>query len=171
MFPLRNGYVQGGTKDESEDLVDDLLDAMGELLEENTWMTQTTIELALDNLGLMIPMVAYNESILNKEGHRRLLRRGERKLLNPLFLILLFISLSFAKSSDIGASTHFDNVANTIDFNVARYQGALRESTDRGEWITPAAVVNAFYSPEHNSICEGGKDLLSPLAKFEVTIP
>ncbi len=167
-----NGYVPGGTKDESEDLVDDLLDAMGELLEENTWMTQPTIELALDKLGLMVPLVAYDESIFNKDGIDDLiLRRSERKLLNPLFLILLFIFFSFAKSSDIGASTHFDNVANTIDFNVARYQGALRESTDRGEWITPAAVVNAFYSPEHNSICEGGKDLLSPLAKFEVTIP
>ncbi len=63
-----NGYVPGGTKDKSEDLVDDLLDAMGELLEENTWMTQTTIELALDKLRMMIPLVAYDESILNNDG-------------------------------------------------------------------------------------------------------
>ncbi len=144
--------------------MDDLLDAMGELLEENTWTTQPTIELALDKLGLMIPMVAYDDSILNNDGIDDLiLRRGERKLLNHLFLILLSISLSFAKSSDIGARTHFDNVANAIDFNVARYQGALRECTDRREWITPAAVVNAFYSPEHNPICEGGKIYCHPL--------
>ncbi len=50
--------------------------------------------------------------------------------------------------------THFDNVAGSIEFNTGRYQGALRDVPDREEWITPAITVNAFYSPEHNSICE-----------------
>ncbi len=51
-------------------------------------------------------------------------------------------------------NTHFENVKSTVDYNVARYLGVLRDRPDRSEWITPASVVNAFYSPEHNSICK-----------------
>ncbi len=50
--------------------------------------------------------------------------------------------------------THFDNVARTMDFNMGRYVNVLRDTPDREDWITPAAVVNAFYSPTHNSICK-----------------
>ena len=57
------------------------------------------------------------------------------------------------QSLDVATDAHFQNIADTIDFNVARFQGVLRDTPDREEWITPAAVVNAFYSPDHNSIC------------------
>ncbi len=53
----------------------------------------------------------------------------------------------------MNTETHFENVKSTVDYNVARYLGVLRDRPDRSEWITPASVVNAFYSPEHNSIC------------------
>ena len=54
----------------------------------------------------------------------------------------------------MNTETHFENVKSTVDYNVARYLGVLRDRPDRSEWITPASVVNAFYSPEHNSICK-----------------
>ncbi len=63
-----NGYVPVDTKDIASDLVDDLRQAFGELLDENEWMSEETIVLAQEKLDLIEQLVAWDDSILDNDG-------------------------------------------------------------------------------------------------------
>lgn len=41
-----------------------------------------------------------------------------------------------------------------MDYAAKKGLNTLRETPNRGDWITQPAIVNAFYSPSDNSISE-----------------
>ena len=49
---------------------------------------------------------------------------------------------------------HMASVLKTRKASQGVFTETLRKTPDRSEWITQPAIVNAFYSPNHNSICK-----------------
>ncbi len=50
------------------------------------------------------------------------------------------------------AATHFENMVGVKTWASMKELKSLRESPERDIWLTQPAIVNAFYSPNHNSI-------------------
>ncbi len=48
---------------------------------------------------------------------------------------------------------HLGNIRSVKESVFNLYFNKFGTTPDRTEWITSPAVVNAFYSPDHNSIC------------------
>lgn len=50
------------------------------------------------------------------------------------------------------ATTHFDNMLGVKYWASGKELYSLRDTPERTIWLTQPAIVNAFYSPNHNSI-------------------
>ena len=50
------------------------------------------------------------------------------------------------------ATTHFENMLGVKYWASGKELHSLRETPERTIWLTQPAIVNAFYSPNHNSI-------------------
>jgi len=64
------------------------------------------------------------------------------------------------------ATTHFENMLGVKYWASGKELHSLRETPERTIWLTQPAIVNAFYSPNHNSITFPAGILQSPFFAF-----
>ncbi|GAB6022924.1 NEDD8 protease Nep2 [Chamberlinius hualienensis] len=121
-------YVEKGTKEQAETMIEDIRVSLNDVLQSNTWMDKETLTKAIEKANALVQFVAYpdwiaNETVLN--GH-----------------------LEGFVPSDI----HIENIrnANTIIKNISFAH--INKPFDRSAWITTPSTVNAFYSFSANSI-------------------
>ena len=101
------------------------------MLDELDWMDETTRAKAHEKAGLMTPHIAYPKELTDDD------------LINDFYR-----GLSFADKG------YMDNVLALRRFIDQYYVREFRRPIDKKSWKTHggAAIVNAFYSPEENSI-------------------
>lgn len=115
-------YVSSETKDKATELIKNILEAVKARIEKVDWMTPETKQKALDKWGKIGLRVAYPDTWRNWDG----------------------LTVEDGK--------FYENLRAARDFNRAYELSKLGKPTDKQEWITNPQVVNAFYSPEYNTI-------------------
>ncbi|XP_040073432.1 neprilysin-4-like [Ixodes scapularis] len=132
-----------------DELVGVLDSTFGEMLENNTWMDKSTREEAMQKLQKMTAKIGYPSWILNET------------YLNDLYK---YVPAIFLNSS-------FVNVRRGLNFNHHLQELLrLRKPYKReDEWVTGAAVINAFYGVLDNDITFPAGILQPPL--FQDGVP
>ncbi|CAN8016248.1 unnamed protein product [Ixodes persulcatus] len=115
-----------------DDLVAVINSTFGEMLENNTWMDESTRQEAMKKLHKIVAKIGYPPWILNDT------------YLNGLYEYVPGVFLNYS----------FLNVLNGLNLNLEIQELlSLRKPYNKeDEWYTGAAVVNAFYSPFTNDI-------------------
>jgi predicted metalloendopeptidase len=114
-----------------DELVDNLIISFRELLGEASWMEDSTKSEAEAKVGTIKSFMAFPEWLENKTAVEEYFKGLE--LVN-------------------GTEAHFQSVLNIGMWSSDGSLSQLREPTTQDEWLTYPGVVNAFYSPQHNSI-------------------
>jgi predicted metalloendopeptidase len=109
-------------KKRCEEMVDHLLSAMGRALRGAVWMTEATREEALRKLEGFNYKIGFPDEWRDYTG--LVIDRG----------------------------SYAENRMRCETFEFARQMGRLGEPVDKGEWVMPAHVVNAYYHPLLNEI-------------------
>ncbi|MGL6235179.1 MAG: M13 family metallopeptidase [Segniliparus sp.] len=115
-------YVSPETKSKATELIKNILEAVKARIEKVDWMTPETKQKALDKWGKIGLRVAYPDTWRSWDG----------------------LAVEDGK--------YYENLQAARDFNRAYELSKLGKPTDKQEWITNPQVVNAFYSPEYNTI-------------------
>jgi predicted metalloendopeptidase len=105
-----------------EHLVEHLLSAMGSAIRTNPWMTDTTREEALRKLAGFTFKIGYPDQWRD-------------------YSTLVPVHTSFA-----------ENRMRAAQFEHDRQFGRLEQPVDKGEWLLPPHIVNAYYHPLLNEI-------------------
>jgi predicted metalloendopeptidase len=111
--------------------VENLRISFKELVTEADWMEGVTKTEAMAKADAIRSFMAFPEWISNKTA-----------------IELYYENLELAT----GADAHFNSVLNIALWSGDRNLRNLRVPTTQDEWLTYPGVVNAFYSPQHNSI-------------------
>jgi putative endopeptidase len=109
-------------KDRCEHLVEHLLEAMGTAIRTNPWMTDATREEALRKLAGFTFKIGYPDEWRD------------------------YTALTPARDSFAG------NRLRAARFEHDRQFGRLEQPVDKGEWLLPPHIVNAYYHPLLNEI-------------------
>ena len=70
-------------------------------------------------------------------------------MLGPLFCMS---STCYSDAQPADAAKHTENVLNMKDWNGKQDLISLRQEPNRDVWLMHPAIVNAWYSPNHNTI-------------------
>ncbi|XP_046572209.1 endothelin-converting enzyme 2-like isoform X2 [Haliotis rubra] len=124
-----DNYFDREAKQNAVTMIRYLREAFENLLRKATWMDEQTRKYALHKA----------EAILEKIGY-------PDKMLNDTVLNDEYGDVSFNET------TYFENVLTLLKDRVRDNAFYLRLLVDREEWTTTPAIVNAFYSPNRNSI-------------------
>lgn len=126
-------YVQEAFAGQSKDVVQDLISQIRHVfittLEELTWMDAETKLKAEQKATAIKERIGFPTDITD-----------DTKLNNEY------------KDLNYKAEEYFENILQNTVFGQKKQLKKLREKVDKEEWITGAAVVNAFYSPSTNQI-------------------
>ncbi len=109
-------------KKRCEEMVDHLLSAMGRAIRSAGWMTEATRAEALRKLDGFNYKIGFPDEWRDYTG--LVIERG----------------------------SYVENRMRCESFEFARQMGRLGEPVDKGEWVMPAHVVNAYYHPLLNEI-------------------
>ncbi len=121
-------YCSEDTKEEVEQITEDLIDAYYGLIEDNTWMEKETKEKAMEKLDKLNVKVAYPDYWVNYQEDAKI------------------------RSTEDGGSA-FDNYI-AIQYATRRAMlDACKDEVDPDEWTVIPQTVNAFYNPSQNEIC------------------
>ncbi|XP_054985390.1 neprilysin [Sorex araneus] len=127
-------YVEAAFAGESKHAVEDLIAQIREVfiqtLDDLTWMDAETKKKAEEKAVAIVERIGYPEDIITNNDK-----------LNKEYLELNY------KENE-----YFENILQNLQFSQSKQLKKLRESVDRSEWISGAAVVNAFYSSGRNQI-------------------
>ncbi|XP_065560462.1 neprilysin-like isoform X2 [Artemia franciscana] len=132
-YAISNPYIQATfddvAKQEMNEMVVDLKIAFKELVDELEWMSEETKPVAKEKADAMKELMAYPDWILDKEALEE-----------------------YYSGLTIASESHFENIQSASNWMIVDEFRMLSKPTDRDRWITPPSIVNAFYSPEYNSI-------------------
>ncbi|XP_043850821.1 neprilysin [Dromiciops gliroides] len=120
----------GNSKHAVEDLISQIREVFIKTLDDLTWMDAETKKKAEEKALAIKERIGYPDDILTNEGK-----------LNKEYSELNY------KDDE-----YFENILNNLMFGQSKQLKKLREKVDKEEWISGAAVVNAFYSPGRNEI-------------------
>jgi predicted metalloendopeptidase len=109
-------------KERCERMVDHLIGAMARSVEALDWMTEATMQAALEKVGTFTHKIGYPEDWRDYSG-------------------VAVDRTSFAANRIRAAAFEFDRKMSRLD-----------DPVDKGEWELPAHVVNAYYNPLHNEV-------------------
>jgi len=126
-----NEYFDDATKAKANLLVNDIRSAFVDLLDESVWMDTETQVLAKEKAELIVQLVGYPDWLPDN-----------------VELDNFYSAYPTISSGD----DHMASVLKTRKASQGVFTETLRKTPDRSEWITQPAIVNAFYSPNHNSI-------------------
>ena len=100
-------------------------------VQESYWMTETTRVKALEKASKFTQLIAYDDYLMSDNTTALNLEHG-----------------SFTPNG-----TYFHNYIKGRQFETQVEGRMLVKGNNPSDWITGPAIVNAFYSPNHNSIC------------------
>ncbi|MEA9986112.1 MULTISPECIES: M13 family metallopeptidase [Subtercola] len=119
-------YVErhfGGTAKQAMDvLVENLIEAYRQSITDLAWMTPETRTRALEKLGKFTPKIGFPDTWRDYSALQ------------------------------LDASSLFDNVRATNEFEFQRELGKVGKPLDRGEWFMTPQTINAYYNPGFNEI-------------------
>ncbi|MBZ3872460.1 Neprilysin [Sciurus carolinensis] len=126
-------YVEAAFAGESKHVVEDLIAQIREVfihtLDDLTWMDAETKKRAEEKALAIKERIGYPEDISN-----------DNKLNNE------YLELNYKEAE------YFENIIQNLKFTQSKQLKKLRQKVDRDEWLSGAAVVNAFYSSGRNQI-------------------
>lgn len=119
-----------GAKDQADSMVEDLRAAFKELVEESEWMDVETMGKAKEKADMMLQLIGYPDWLLDPKE----------------------VDAYFSDAQPADAAKHTENVLNMKDWNGKQDLISLRQEPNRDVWLMHPAIVNAWYSPNHNTI-------------------
>uniref|UniRef100_A0A8D0XBQ9 Neprilysin n=3 Tax=Sus scrofa TaxID=9823 RepID=A0A8D0XBQ9_PIG len=127
-------YVEAAFPGDSKHVVEDLIAQIREVfiqtLDDLSWMDVETKKKAEEKALAIKERIGYPDDIISNDN----------KLNNE------YLELSYKEDE------YFENIIQNLKFNQNKQLKKLREKVDKDEWISGAAVVNAFYSSGRNQI-------------------
>lgn len=117
-------------KQEADEMVTNLRKAFKQLVNESEWMDAETQVKAAEKADKMLQLLGYPEWVKDKEG----------------------IDKYYAGVREPTLETHTANVLGVKTLISGKDLETLRETPDREYWFMNPATVNAWYSPNHNTI-------------------
>ncbi|NXD72319.1 NEP protein, partial [Eolophus roseicapillus] len=120
----------GDSKHVVEEMIADIRDVFIKTLDELTWMDAETKTKAEQKARAIRERIGYPEEIVTDDDK-----------LNSEYQEL-----------DYKEEEYFENIIQNLVFTQKKRLKKLREKVDKEEWISGAAVVNAFYSASRNQI-------------------
>uniref|UniRef100_A0A3Q3WI10 Neprilysin n=1 Tax=Mola mola TaxID=94237 RepID=A0A3Q3WI10_MOLML len=123
-------YVQEAFSEKSKELmIKDIREVFISNLDDLTWMDALTKKAAEEKARAIRERIGYSDNILNDE------------YLNNEYKDLAY-----------SAEEYFENILQNLEYMQKRRLRKLRVKVNKEEWVTGAAVVNAFYSSSKNQI-------------------
>ena len=116
-------YFPAEAKERMLKLVDNLQEALGERIQQNTWMTDVTKKQAMEKLATFHVKIGYPDTWRDYSG------------------------------LDIHNDNFYANVIRARVFNSQYQLAKIGKPTDINEWHMTPQTVNAYYNPTTNEIC------------------
>uniref|UniRef100_A0A1A8HY32 Neprilysin n=1 Tax=Nothobranchius kuhntae TaxID=321403 RepID=A0A1A8HY32_NOTKU len=126
-------YVQEAFSEKSKELMEEMIKDLREVfisnIDELTWMDAETKKAAEEKARAIRERIGYSEKIMVDE------------YLNDEY-----------KDLSYSAEEYFENILENLEYVQKKRLRKLRVKVNKDEWVTGAAVVNAFYSSSKNQI-------------------
>ncbi|XP_052438211.1 neprilysin isoform X2 [Carassius gibelio] len=126
-------YVEEAFPGDSKDMMDEMITNITEVfvsnLDDLAWMDAETKKAAEEKARAIRERIGFSENILNNT-----------------YLDQEYQNLSYS------AEEYFENILKNLEFGQKKRLKKLKIKVNKEEWITGAAVVNAFYSSSRNQI-------------------
>ncbi|XP_017280262.1 neprilysin isoform X1 [Kryptolebias marmoratus] len=126
-------YVQEAFSEKSKELMEEMIKDIREVfvsnLDDLTWMDAETKKAAEKKARAIRERIGYSENIMDDE-----------------YLDNEYKYLSYS------AEEYFENILQNLEYVQKKRLRKLRVKVNKEEWVTGAAVVNAFYSSSKNQI-------------------
>jgi len=130
-------------KAQADSMVEDLRASFKELVEETDWMDQETQAKAQEKADMMLQLIGYPDWLVDPKK------------------VDEYFSDNVASEPD----GHFGNVYTGKNWAAKQDLITLRMSPQRDVWLMHPAIVNAWYSPAHNTITFPAGILQAPFFK------
>lgn len=135
-------YFSAGAKADVEAMIDEILDVYAQRIEKLDWMSETTKAKAVEKLEAITVNVGYPDEW------------GD-----------LYDDVDILSAEEGGS--YFENILAMTEATLADMAATQDDPVDRGQWLMSAYTVNAYYSPQDNSINFPAGILQSPLYDVE----
>uniref|UniRef100_A0A4W4FRD4 Neprilysin n=1 Tax=Electrophorus electricus TaxID=8005 RepID=A0A4W4FRD4_ELEEL len=126
-------YVEEAFAGDSKDMMDEMITSIREVFVNNlhdlTWMDDDTRKAAEEKARAIRERIGFSENIRNNT-----------------YLDEEYKELSYSSEE------YFENILKNLEFGQKKRLKRLRVKVNKEEWISGAAVVNAFYSSSRNQI-------------------
>ncbi|XP_047009364.1 neprilysin isoform X1 [Ictalurus punctatus] len=126
-------YVEEAFAGDSKDMMDEMIAGIREVFVSNlqglSWMDDETRKAAEEKARAIRERIGFSENIMNNT-----------------YLDEEYKELSF------NSEEYFENILKNLEFSQKKRLKRLRVKVNKEEWISGAAVVNAFYSSSRNQI-------------------
>ncbi|XP_059362209.1 neprilysin-like isoform X2 [Carassius carassius] len=126
-------YVEEAFPGDSKDMMDEMITNITEVfvsnLDDLAWMDAETKKAAEEKARAIRERIGFSENIMNNT-----------------YLDQEYQNLSYS------AEEYFENILKNLEFGQKKRLKKLKIKVNKEEWITGAAVVNAFYSSSRNQI-------------------
>ncbi|KAK2847818.1 hypothetical protein Q7C36_009500 [Tachysurus vachellii] len=126
-------YVEEAFAGDSKDMMDEMIAGIREVfvnnLQDLSWMDDETKKAAEEKAQAIRERIGFSENIMN-----------------DTFLDEEYKELSYSSEE------YFENILKNLEFGQKKQLKRLRVKVNKEEWISGAAVVNAFYSSSRNQI-------------------
>jgi len=117
-------------KGQADSMVEDLRSAFKELVEETDWMDGETQEKAKEKADMMLQLIGYPDWLVDSAK----------------------VDEYFSDATPSDAANNIGNVFQMKDWAAKQDLISLRMAPHRDIWLMHPAIVNAWYSPNHNTI-------------------
>eukprot|EP00092_Neocalanus_flemingeri_P034170 GFUD01037162.1.p1 GENE.GFUD01037162.1~~GFUD01037162.1.p1 ORF type:complete len:770 (-),score=219.06 GFUD01037162.1:48-2252(-) len=131
------------TKAQADSMVEDLRSAFKELVEETDWMDSETQVKAEEKADLMLQLIGYPDWLVDVEK----------------------VDGYYGDAPASTADNHLGNVLGMKNWGAKQDLISLRMEPTRDVWLMHPAIVNAWYSPNHNTITFPAGILQAPFFK------
>ena len=135
-------HFSAEAKADVESMIDEILEVYAQRIEKLDWMSETTKAKAIEKLEAITVNVGYPDKWDD-----------------------LYDDVDILSAADGGS--YFDNILAMTEATLADMAAAQDDPVDRGEWLMSVYTVNAYYSPQNNSINFPAGILQSPLYDVE----
>jgi len=133
-----------GAKERVSLLVNNLIAAFKELVGESIWMDEETQPKAMEKADDLVTLLGYPDWLPDH----------------------IELDNYFAGVRVPDPKTHYENIVGVKSWASKKELESLRDEPKRDIWLTQPAIVNAFYSPNHNSITFPAGILQPPFFSF-----
>ena len=135
-------YFSAEAKADVEAMIDEILDVYAQRIQALDWMSETTKAKAVEKLEAITVNVGYPDKWDDIYDDVEILSAAE-------------------------GGSYFNNILAMSKAMMADMAASQDEPVDRGEWVMSAYTVNAYYSPQNNSINFPAGILQAPLYDVE----